>query len=266
MKDRVNAALLLEKKRTGKKISVLTAYDFPTAKLVDEAGVDIALVGDSLGMVVLGYKDTLPVTMEDMLRHTGAVVRGVKRAMVVADMPFMSYQVSGDSALINAGRLLQESGADAVKLEGGVVVAETIRRMVVAGIPVMGHLGMTPQSVRKFGGWRLQGRTEADAHRILQDAKALESAGVFAMVLELMPQDLAKRVTESVSIPTIGIGAGPFCDGQVQVVNDILGLYSEFHPKHAKVYVDLSETIRQAFEAYVKDVEDGSFPGPEQSF
>jgi len=264
--EKVTTVSLLQKKQKGEKITALTAYDFSTARLLDEAGVDIALVGDSLGMVVLGYDSTVPVTMEDMLHHTAAVARGVRRAMVVGDMPFMSYQINADEAVANAGRFLQEAGAHAVKLEGGQPMAETISRIVDVGIPVMGHVGMTPQSVHKFGGFRLQGKTESDAERIFNDAKALERAGAFVIVLELVPKDLAKRITEAVSVPTIGIGAGPYCDGQVQVTNDLLGLYGEFHPKHAKKYANLSETILQAFKAYVEEVKAGKFPGPEQGF
>ena len=264
--DIVTTASLLAKKQKGEKITALTAYDFSTAKLLDEAGVDIALVGDSLGMVVLGYDTTLPVTVEDMLHHTAAVARGVQRAMVVADMPFMSYQISIEQAIANAGRFLQEAGAHAVKLEGGRPMVETISRIVDIGIPVLGHLGYTPQSVHKFGGPRIQGRTESDAARILNDAGALEQAGVFAIVLELVPKELAKRVTEAVSIPTIGIGAGPHCDGQVLVTNDLLGLYGEFYPKHAKKYANLSEVILRAFKSYVEEVKSGKFPGPEHSF
>jgi 3-methyl-2-oxobutanoate hydroxymethyltransferase len=264
--DKVTTVRLLEKKEKGEKITALTAYDFSTAKLLDEAGVDIALVGDSLGMVVLGYDSTLPVTMEDMLHHTAAVSRGVRRAMVVADMPFMSYQINADEAVANAGRFLQEAGAHAVKLEGGRPIVETVIRILDAGIPVMGHVGMTPQSVHKFGGFRLQGRTESDAERILNDAKALEQAGVFSIVLELVPKELAGQVTKAVSVPTIGIGAGPFCDGQVQVTNDLLGLYGEFHPRHAKKYADLRGVVLQAFNSYVEEVRSGKFPGAEHSF
>ena len=263
--QKVTTMSLLRKKEKGEKITALTAYDFSTAKLLDEAGVDIALVGDSLGMVVLGYDTTLPVTMEDMLHHTKAVARGVEWAMVVADMPFMSYQINPDEAVANAGRFLQEAGAHAVKLEGGRPVAEKVARIVDAGIPVMGHIGFTPQSVHKLGGPRIQGKAESDAERLLGDAKALEEVGVFAIVLELVPKELAKRVTAAVSVPTIGIGAGPDCDGQVQVTNDLLGLYGEFHPKHAKKYANLSDTIRQAFKSYVEEVKAGKFPGPEHS-
>ena len=264
--EKVTTVSLLQKKQKGEKITALTAYDFSTARLLDEAGVDIALVGDSLGMVVLGYDSTVPVTMEDMLHHTAAVSRGVRRAMVVGDMPFMSYQINVDKAVANAGRFLQEAGAHAVKLEGGQPMAETISRIVDVGIPVMGHVGMTPQSVHKFGGFRVQGKSDSDAERILNDAKALEQAGVFVIVLELVPKDLAKQITEAVSVPTIGIGAGPYCDGQVQVTNDLLGLYGEFHPKHAKKYANLSGTVLQAFKSYVEEVKAGKFPGPEHTF
>lgn len=265
-KNAVTTASLLQNKQKREKITALTAYDYSTARLLDEAGVDIALVGDSLGMVVLGYETTLPVTMEEMLHHTSAVVRGVKRAMVVGDMPFMSYQISAEEAVANAGRFLQEAGAHAVKLEGGCSAAPTISRIVDAGVPVMGHLGYTPQSVHKFGGPKVQGRSESAAESLLADAKGLEEAGVFAIVLELVPTELAGRITEAVGVPTIGIGAGPLCDGQVQVSNDLLGLYGEFHPKHAKKYAHLSDVISEAFKSYVEDVTAGRFPGPEHSF
>lgn len=267
MKDkRITTASLIAKKKKGQKITVLTAYDYSTARLIDEAGIDVVLVGDSLGMVVLGYDSTIPVTMQDMLHHTKAVARGVKSAMILADLPFMSYQISTAQAMDNAALLLQEGGAHAVKLEGGRHVADTINRIVDAGIPVMGHLGMTPQSVHKFGGFKVQGKSQSDAERIITDAKALEEAGVFGIVLELIPMELARKVTESVSIPTIGIGAGPHCDGQVQVVNDILGLYGEFQPKHAKKYANLSTEIKSAFRSYADDVRSGSFPSEENSF
>ena len=277
----VTTTTLLQKKQKGEKIVVLTAYDYPSAKLLDEAGLDVALVGDSLGQVVLGYDSTLPVTLEDMVHHTKAVVRGVRRAMVVADMPFMSYQASADEAVANAGYLVQEAAAIshqtedrkpvaeaitiAVKLEGGEHMVPTIVRIVEAGIPVMGHLGMLPMSASRFGGARVHGRTEFEAERILSDAKALENAGVFAIVLELVPRELAKRVTESIAVPTIGIGAGPHCDGQVLVTSDLLGLYGARF-KHVKQYADLSGTILQAFKAYAEDVRTGAFPGNEHSF
>jgi 3-methyl-2-oxobutanoate hydroxymethyltransferase len=263
---RVTNLELLKKKRSGEKIAVITAYDYPTARLADAAGVDVILVGDSMGNVVLGYENTLPVTMEDMLSHTAAAVRGSGHAMVVGDMPFMSYQVSCEQAMENAGRLIKQAGANAVKVEGGRAVAESIRRMVDAGIPVMGHLGLTPQSVLQFGGFRVQGRSEEDAGRIIEDAKLLEEAGAFAVVLEVIPQGLAKEITEVLSIPTIGIGAGPYCDGQVQVVHDMLGLYGDNVPKHAKKYLNLSQSIEEAIKNYVSDVRSGEFPGAEHSF
>lgn len=273
-RDRVTTSSLLKKKRAGEKIAVLTAYDFCMARLLDRAGVDIALVGDSLGQVVLGYDSTLPVTMEDIIRHTVAVARGVERAMVVADMPFMSFQTTPEEAVANAGQILKSVTSSishpdgpitiAVKLEGGRPVLETVRRLVDAGIPVMGHIGMQPMSAYRFGGPRVHGKTEAEAEQILDDAKALEEAGVFSMVLEKIPAELAKRVTESVGVPTIGIGAGPHCDGQVLVSYDMLGLYGR-HFKHVKEYANLSETILDAFQTYVEEVKTGLFPGPEHS-
>lgn len=252
-------------KERGEKIAMLTAYDYSTARLLDEAGVPVLLVGDSLGMVMLGYDSTLPVTMEDMLHHVRAVVRGSKRAHVVADMPFLSYQTSPEDALRNAGRLLQEGGAQSVKLEGGAEMAPTVRRLVSVGIPVMGHLGFTPQSVHQFGGYRVQGRSKEAALRLISDALALEEAGVYAIVLEMVPAHLARLVTERVRVPTIGIGAGPYCDGQVQVVHDMLGLYPDFTPKHAKQYARLGEVIRQAVTAYMEEVRQGAFPTEEHS-
>ena len=253
-------------KQRREKIPMLTAYDYPTARLVEQAGVPIILVGDSLGMVVLGYDSTVPVTMEDMIHHAKAVVRGTERAIVVADMPFMTYQVSTEEALRNAGRLIKETGATAVKLEGGQEVAETVRRLTAAGIPVMGHLGLTPQSVNQLGGYRLQGKTPAAAVKLLHDAKALEDAGAFAVVLETIPARVAECVTARLAIPTIGIGAGPFCDGQVQVIHDFLGIFQDFVPRHAKQYAQVGATIREAVSAYVADVRDGSFPTAKESF
>jgi len=244
----------------GEKIVMLTAYDYSTARLVDEAGIPLILVGDSLGMVVLGYESTIPVTMEEMLHHTKAVVRGTKQAMVIGDMPFMTYHVSVEDALRNAARFIQEGGAQAVKLEGGVTVAEKVKRIVECGIPVMGHIGLTPQSIHQFGGFKMQGKTPEAATRILEDARALEQAGAFAIVLETMPGSLAEQVTEKVAIPTIGIGAGPSCDGQVQVINDILGSFSDFVPKHAKQYVKLTDIISKAVAQYRDEVKAGVFP------
>jgi 3-methyl-2-oxobutanoate hydroxymethyltransferase len=248
------------------KIVSLTAYDFSTARLVDEAGIHLVLVGDSLGMTMLGYENTLPVTMEEMIHHTAAVSRGVKRALVVADMPFLSYQVSVEQALLNAGRFIKEAGSDAVKIEGGAFRAPTIHALVENGIPVLGHIGLTPQSIRSIGGFKVQGKTSEAAQQILEDAKAIESAGVFAMVLEGIPADLSSDITATVSIPTIGIGAGPNCDGQVLVVHDILGLYGDFKPKFVKRYANLGPEVQRAFAQYKKEVEDGSFPGPEHSY
>lgn len=253
-------------KRRGEKIPMLTAYDYPSARVLDEAGVPIMLVGDSLAMVVLGYSSTLSVTMEDMIHHTRAVVRGSQRAHVVFDMPFMSYQASVEEALTNAGRALREAGANSVKLEGGRAMADTVRRLVEVGIPVMGHIGLTPQSVNQLGGFRLQGKTPAAAVRLLNDAQALEQAGAYAIVLETIPAPLAKLITERLSIPTIGIGAGPHCDGQVQVFHDFLGLYPDFVPRHAKQYAQLAEAIRSATERYVTEVREGRFPTDRESF
>jgi 3-methyl-2-oxobutanoate hydroxymethyltransferase len=236
------------------------------ARLADAAGIPLLLVGDSLGTTVLGYDTTIPVTLDDVIYHTRAVVRGSTHALVIADMPFMSYQVGASDALRNAGRLLQEGGAQAVKIEGGAPVAETVRRLVEVGIPVQGHLGLTPQSVHALGGYRLQGRDEAAARRLVDDARALEQAGVFSLVLELIPAPLARTITGELVVPTIGIGAGPFCDGQVQVIHDLLGMNPEFQARHVRRYATLAETIRQALEAYVRDVRDGGFPGPAESF
>jgi 3-methyl-2-oxobutanoate hydroxymethyltransferase len=247
-------------KPKGEKIVMLTAYDYSTARLVDEAGIPLILVGDSLGMVVLGYQSTIPVTMEEMLHHTKAVVRGTKQAMVIGDMPFMTYHVSVEDALRNAARFIQEAGAQAVKLEGGVTVAEKVKRIVDCGIPVMGHIGLTPQSIHQFGGFKMQGKTPEAAANLLSDAKALEEAGVFAIVLETIPANLARLITDKISIPTIGIGAGPECDGQVQVINDILGSFADFVPKHAKQYVKLTDIISKAVSQYRDEVKSGTFP------
>jgi 3-methyl-2-oxobutanoate hydroxymethyltransferase len=263
---RVSIHSLKAMKKRGERIAMLTAYDYPTARILDEAGVPIILVGDSLGMVVLGYDSTLPVTMADMIHHTKAVVRGSQRAHVVADMPFMSYQAGPEDALRNAGRLMQEAGAQSVKLEGGKTVAETVRRLVEAGIPVMGHLGLTPQSLHQFGGYKVQGKTPAAAVKLLNDAQALEEAGAYAIVLETIPAALAKLATERVSIPTIGIGAGPHCDGQVQVLHDMLGLYPDFVPKHAKQYAQLAEDAGRAVREYIAEVVEGRFPTEKESF
>jgi 3-methyl-2-oxobutanoate hydroxymethyltransferase len=253
-------------KQKGEMIPMLTAYDYATAKLIDEAGIPLILVGDSLGMVVLGYESTIPVTMEEMLHHTRAVVRGTKRALVVGDMPFMTYHTSISEALRNAARFIQEGGAQTVKLEGGERVAETVKRLVECGIPVMGHIGLTPQSVHQLGGFRVQGKTSEAAVRLLQDARALEEAGAFSIVLESVPAPLSKLITEKVGIPTIGIGAGPGCDGQVQVISDLLGLFTDFVPKHAKQYAKLAEIMSGAVTEYIAEVKAGSFPTSKQSY
>lgn len=264
---RISVHQLKQWKAEGKRFAMITAYDYPSARLVEQAGIPIILVGDSLGSVVLGYESTVPVTMEDILYHTRAVVRATSKAIILADMPFMSYQANADEAVRNAGRLLQEGGATAVKLEGGSHVAPLVRRMVDCGIPVMGHLGLTPQSVNQFGGHKVQGKTPAAAAKLLQDARALEEAGAFAVVLETIPAPLARMVTERITIPTIGIGAGPDCDAQVQVLHDMLGIYDDRRTlKHAKRYAVLGETIREAVRAYIGEVEGGEFPTREHSF
>lgn len=255
-----------QKKQERRPITMMTAYDYPTALLVDQAEIDSILVGDSLGMVVLGYENTLPVTMEDMLHHCKAVARGAKTALLVGDMPFMSYQVSPAEALRNAGRFLQEAGMDAVKLEGGRERAETIRTIVEAGIPVMGHIGLTPQSVQQLGGFRAQGRMAEPARKLLEDARILEEAGCFSLVLESIPARLARRVTEQLSIATIGIGAGAACDGQVLVLHDLLGLFDRFTPRFVKRYADLHTAILEALSAYKREVESGVFPQEEHTF
>ena len=253
-------------KQKGEKIVMLTAYDYVTAKIVDEAGVPLILVGDSLGMVVLGYNSTIPVTLEIMLHHTKAVVRGTKNALVVGDMPFMSYQISIEEAIRNAGRFLQETGCQAVKLEGGVTMAEKVKKIVDCGIPVMGHIGLTPQSINQLGGHRIQGKTPEAAKRLLEDAIALEKAGAFAVVLETVPAPLAALITKKISIPTIGIGAGAGCDGQVQVINDILGSYTDFVPRHAKQYAKIASIMADAVSQYNSEVKSGKFPTEAQSF
>ncbi len=262
---KITVRTLQQKKERGEPITMLTAYDYLTARAVDQAGIDSILVGDSLGMVTLGYENTLPVTMADMLHHCRAVARGARYALLVGDMPFMSYQVSVEQAVRNAGRFLQEAGMDAVKLEGGRERAEAIRTIVEAGIPVMGHLGLTPQSINVFGGFGPQARTATAARRLLKDAKILEQAGCFSLVLESVPAQLAELVTRSLTIPTIGIGAGPGCDGQVLVTHDLLGLYDRFTPKFVKQYARLHGEILQAFAAFQADVASGAFPAAEHS-
>ncbi len=263
---RITINQIKEMKLKGEKIAMVTAYDYSTARIVDETGIPMILVGDSLGMVVLGYESTIPVTIEDMLHHTRAVVRGTRNALVIGDLPFMTYQISAEDALRNAGRLMQEAGAQAVKLEGGVTVAEKVRRIVDAGIPVMGHIGLTPQSVNQLGGYRVQGKTPAAAKKLVDDAMALEQAGAFAVVLETVPTALATLITQRISIPTIGIGAGPGCDGQVQVINDLLGLFTDFVPKHAKQYATLSDIIGNALNNYQNEVKARAFPTDKHGF
>jgi 3-methyl-2-oxobutanoate hydroxymethyltransferase len=264
--SKITTLRLQEMKVKREKITVLTAYDYPTAKLVDEAGAEVILVGDSLGNVVLGYDSTIPVTMDEMIHHTKAVTRGTQKAMVVGDMPFLSYHLSIKDSVRNAGRFLQEGGAKAVKLEGGRETAETIKAITAAGIPVMGHLGLTPQSVNQLGGYRVQGRDEAAARKIVNNALALQDAGVFAIVLECIPAVLAKMVTDRLEIPTIGIGAGADCDGQVLVFHDLVGLYSHIAPKFVKRYATIQSTITEAVIKYREEVRSGVFPGPEHSF
>jgi 3-methyl-2-oxobutanoate hydroxymethyltransferase len=262
---KITTAKLTEMKKKKKKITVLTSYDFPTAKMLDEVGVDIVLVGDSLGNVVLGYKNTLPVTMEDMLHHAKAVARGVKNVMLIVDMPFMSFQITPEEALYNASRFAKEAGAEGVKIEGDVHI-DAIKMIVRSGIPVMGHLGFTPQLVNKIGGYRVQGKSKPEGDLILKAAKDLERAGVFSIVLEMVPGSLAKKITRSLKIPTLGIGAGPHCDGQVLVTHDMVGLYNGKVPKYVKQYANLGKAFKEAVATYICVVETGKFPGKENSF
>ena len=263
---RITITDIKEMKQKKEKIPMLTAYDYVTAKMVDEAGVPLILVGDSLGMVMLGYESTIPVTMEEMIHHTKAVVRGAKKALVVGDMPFMTYHISVSDALRNAARFIQEGGAQAVKLEGGEVVAETIKRIVGCGIPVMGHIGLTPQSIHQLGGFKVRGKGLEEGRKLLNDARILEEAGAFAVVLECTPAPLSKLITQKLTIPAIGIGAGPDCDGQVQVISDLLGLYTDFVPKHAKQYARLAGEIKTAVSSYMSEVKSRSFPTAEQTY
>lgn len=253
-------------KAEGTRLTMLTAYDYSTAKLLDESGINSILVGDSLGNVILGYEDTLAVTMEDMIHHGAAVSRGVKEALVVIDMPFMSYQVSVEEAVRNAGRLMKEGHGDAVKLEGGETVCPQIRAIVNAGIPVMAHLGLTPQSIHAFGGFKVQGKTEAAARKLVEDAKRVQEAGAFALVLEAVPSKLATLITEQLDIPTIGIGAGNGCDGQVLVYQDMLGMFSDFTPKFVKRYANVGEVMKDAFRQYIEEVQSGAFPAKENEY
>lgn len=257
---------LLKKKMEQRKITMLTAYDYPFARIVDEAGIDAIIVGDSVGMVVQGLENTLPVTMDEMIYHTKIVSRTVKDAMVIGDLPFMSYQASVEDAVRNAGRFLKEAGASGVKIEGGAEVAGHIRAMTRSDIPVMAHIGLTPQSIHRMGGYKIQGRTEESAKRLIEEAHIVEDAGAFSLLLEAIPMGLAKRITEEVSIPTIGIGAGPHCDGQVLVLHDIIGLFERFLPKFAKRYVSLRDEVLKAIKIYKEEVEKGIFPSEEHSF
>jgi 3-methyl-2-oxobutanoate hydroxymethyltransferase len=255
-----------KKKKEGRKITMLTAYDYPFAQIVDEAGIDVILVGDSVGMVVQGLENTLPVTMDEMIYHTKMVTRAVKNAMVIGDMPFMSYQATIEEAVRNAGRFLKEAGASAIKLEGGAEVAEHIKAMTRSDIPVLAHIGLTPQSIHRMGGYKIQGRDEESARRLIEEAHIVEDAGAFALILEAIPMELAKKITEGLTIPTIGIGAGPYCDGQVLVLHDVIGLFERFVPKFVKQYANLKQEVLEAIKKYKEEVERGIFPSEEQSF
>lgn len=263
---KTTVATLKEKKLAGEKVTMLTAYDYSTAKLMDNAGIEMLLVGDSLGNVILGYENTLSVTMEDMIHHTSAVARGVENAMVVADMPFMSYQTSIYDAVVNAGRLIKEGHAHAVKLEGGKSVCPQIKAITEASIPVVAHIGLTPQSVNAFGGFKVQGKDAENAERLIEEAKAVQEAGAFAVVMECVPAKLAEYITSQVSITTIGIGAGAGCDGQVLVYQDMLGMFSDYKPKFVKKFADVGSIMTQAFSDYIKEVKDGTFPAEEHTF
>jgi len=263
---RITITDVKEMKQRKEKIPMLTAYDYVTAKMVDEAGVPLILVGDSLGMVMLGYESTIPVTIEEMIHHTKAVVKGAKKALIIGDMPFMTYHGSVSDALHNAAKFIQEGGAQAVKLEGGEVVAEQVRRLVDCGIPVMGHIGVTPQSQHQLGGFKAKGKVMEEARKLLDDARVLEEAGAFAIVLECTPAPLSELITQKLTIPTIGIGAGPDCDGQVQVISDMLGLYTDFVPRHAKQYARLAGEIKTAVSSYISEVKSVSFPTMEHSY
>ncbi|MEO7000523.1 MAG: 3-methyl-2-oxobutanoate hydroxymethyltransferase [Ktedonobacterales bacterium] len=263
--SRVTPDQIRQMKTRGERIPMLTAYDYPTAQVLDAAGIPLLLVGDTMGMVVLGNDSTLPVTIEDIIRHTQAVVRGSKRALVIADLPFGSFQVSPEDTMRNVIRIMKEAAPQAVKLEGGVRVAETARKLTEAGVPVMGHVGLTPQSVNATGGFKVQGKTEAAARALLADVEALDAAGVFAIVLELVPAELSRLITERVSVPTIGIGAGPHCDGEVQVFYDVMGFFPDFTPRHTKRYAELGAVVQQAAERYISEVRSRAFPTEQQS-
>ncbi len=263
---RITTRTIATMKKEGTPIASLTAYDFLTARLLDQAGVDLILVGDSLGMVFQGHETTIPVTLDEMIYHAKAVIRGVERAMVIVDMPFMSYQANPQEGFRNAGRVMKETGAGGIKFEGGARVAEMVYQTTQAGIPVMGHLGLTPQSIHQFGGYQPRGTTSAEAKNILRDAKTLEEAGAFALILEKIPAKLSAQITKSLNIPTIGIGAGVHCDGQVLVVSDMLGLYEEFHPRFVRKYANLADTIRQRVGTFVTDVKKKDFPNKTESY
>lgn len=264
--DKVTTQTVVEMKNSGEKISMLTAYDYTMAGIIDSAGIDVILVGDSASNVMAGFDTTVPMTLDHMIYHTSCVVRAVKRALVIADLPFMTYQVTAKEALINAGRMMKEAGAHAVKLEGGKTITDTVRKIVDAGIPVMGHLGLTPQSIYKFGTYKVRAKDEKEADQLLKDAKKLEEAGVFSIVLEKIPSKLAKRVTDSVSVPTIGIGAGSNCDGQVLVLHDMLGLNKDFSPRFLRRYADLHEMMSGAVSRYIIDVKSGDFPSENEQY
>lgn len=264
--DKVTTQTVVNMKREGEKISMLTAYDFTMAGIIDSAGIDVILVGDSASNVMAGFDTTIPITLDHMIYHTSCVVRAVDRALVIADLPFMSYQVTAKEALISAGRMMKEAGAHAIKLEGGKPIADTVKRIVEAGIPVMGHLGLTPQSIYKFGTYKVRAKEEEEAERLIEDAKILEESGVFSIVLEKIPTALAKRVTESLSVPTIGIGAGPHCDGQVLVLHDMLGLNKDFSPRFLRRYEDLHSRMSDAVQSYIKDVKESDFPNEDEQY
>lgn len=264
--DKVTTRTVVDMKSRGEKISMITAYDYTMAKIVDNGGIDVILVGDSASNVMAGHETTLPITLDQMIYHTSCVVRGVDRALVVADLPFMSYQVTIKEALISAGRMMKEAGAHAIKLEGGTNMVDTVKRIVDAGIPVMGHLGLTPQSIYKFGTYKVRAKEEAEANQLIEDALKLQEAGCFALVLEKIPADLAKKVTASLNIPTIGIGAGAGCDGQVLVVHDMLGLTKDFKPRFIRRYMNLFEDMSAAVSNYVTDVKSESFPSSDEQY
>ena len=265
-KMKKTVASFAKAKKEGRKLSMLTAYDYSMAKLIDESGIDGILIGDSLGNVILGYEDTISVTMEDMIHHSACVARGAKNCLVVCDMPFMSYQVSPEQALVNAGRLMKEGRANAVKLEGGRSVAPAIKAITAAGIPVMAHLGLTPQSINAFGGYKVQGKTEEAAKNLIEDAKAIQEAGAFSVVLECVPAPLAAKITQILDIPTIGIGAGADTDGQILVYQDMLGMFSDYTPKFVKRYAEIGKEMTDAFKAYIAEVQEGSFPSPDKAY